>query len=255
MWGIIPAAGLGTRIQPLAFSKELLPLGSRFSDGIERPKAVSEYLVERMLRAGVDKVCFVISPGKSDIVRYYGSGIGGAQICYVVQPTAAGLCDAIFRGLPLVRDDEPVLVGLPDTLWYPDDAFTALQGDWLSLLLFPVKHPELFDAVVSDESGRVREIQVKTQDASSHWVWGGFRMSGRVLAALHDLWIEREREDAYVGTLVNEYIARGGYVTSHKAGAQYFDVGTLDGYRQAMRSLEPALAPMSNNPTQTERGA
>jgi len=29
MWGIIPAAGLGSRIQPLAFSKELLPVGSR----------------------------------------------------------------------------------------------------------------------------------------------------------------------------------------------------------------------------------
>ena len=28
MWGIIPAAGNGTRIQPLAFSKELLPVGS-----------------------------------------------------------------------------------------------------------------------------------------------------------------------------------------------------------------------------------
>ena len=33
MWGIIPAAGNGTRIQPLAFSKELLPVGSRQQDG------------------------------------------------------------------------------------------------------------------------------------------------------------------------------------------------------------------------------
>jgi glucose-1-phosphate thymidylyltransferase len=29
MWGIIPAAGKGSRIQPLAFSKELLPVGAR----------------------------------------------------------------------------------------------------------------------------------------------------------------------------------------------------------------------------------
>ena len=29
MWGIIPAAGQGSRMQPLAFSKELLPVGSR----------------------------------------------------------------------------------------------------------------------------------------------------------------------------------------------------------------------------------
>ena len=49
MWGIIPAAGLGSRIQPLAFSKELLPVGSRLDGEIERPRAVSEYLVERMI--------------------------------------------------------------------------------------------------------------------------------------------------------------------------------------------------------------
>ena len=34
MWGIIPAAGKGSRIQPLAFSKELLPVGSRY-DGAD----------------------------------------------------------------------------------------------------------------------------------------------------------------------------------------------------------------------------
>ena len=50
MWGVIPAAGNGTRIQPLAFSKELLPLGGRWEER-ERPCAVSEYLVERMILA------------------------------------------------------------------------------------------------------------------------------------------------------------------------------------------------------------
>ena len=51
MIGIIPAAGAGQRIQPLGCSKELLPVGSRTVDGVERPKAVSEYLVERMIAA------------------------------------------------------------------------------------------------------------------------------------------------------------------------------------------------------------
>ncbi len=71
MIGIIPAAGAGLRIQPLGCSKELLPVGSREVDGIERPKAVSEYLVERMIAAGARQICMVISAEKSDIVRYY----------------------------------------------------------------------------------------------------------------------------------------------------------------------------------------
>jgi len=237
MWGIIPAAGIGSRIQPLAFSKELLPVGSRILDGVERPKAVSEYVVERMLAAGVDKICFVISPGKSDIVKYYESGIGDAQVCYVVQPKASGLCDAIFRALPLVREDEPVLVGLPDTVWFPERGYRALTGDQLSFLLFPVEQPQLFDAVVCDDEGNVLEIQVKQEDARSSWIWGGFRMSGRVLSELHALWLERDRRDPYVGTLVNEYIARGGRVTAVRAGETYFDVGTVEGYRHAMGLL------------------
>src|ERR1043165_1055618 len=90
MWGIVPAAGIGSRIQPLAFSKELLPVGSRLDGEAERPRAVSEYLVERMLIAGATHICFVISPGKSDIVSYYGGEIGGAALCYAVQQQPNG---------------------------------------------------------------------------------------------------------------------------------------------------------------------
>jgi glucose-1-phosphate thymidylyltransferase len=67
MWGIVPAAGLGSRMQPLAFSKELLPVGSHVDGGRERPRAVSEYLVERMIAGGATKICFVIASGTSDI--------------------------------------------------------------------------------------------------------------------------------------------------------------------------------------------
>src|SRR6185369_14756190 len=116
MWGVVPAAGGGSRIQPLAFSKELLPVGSRFEGDTERPRAVSEYLVERMITAGATKICFVISPGKSDILEYYGGRVYCADVCYTLQPSALGLCDAIFRALPFVGADEPVLVGLPDTV-------------------------------------------------------------------------------------------------------------------------------------------
>src|ERR671917_2708125 len=151
MWGIVPAAGRGSRIQPLAFSKELLPVGSRFDSGTERPCAVSEYLVERMILGGARKICFVISPGKSDIMEYYGGSYGEAAIAYVVQPEPSGLCDAIFRATPLIRPEESVLVGLPDTIWFPAAALAGLADDVLSFLLFPVERPEFFDAVVLDE--------------------------------------------------------------------------------------------------------
>lgn len=237
MWGVIPAAGLGSRIQPLAFSKELLPVGTRRDGDVERPRAVSEYLIDRMILAGATRICMVISPGKSDIVEYYGASVGPAHLCYVVQPVAAGLCDAIFRALPWIQPEEEVLVGLPDTVWFPEHGLRSLDGGGLSFLLFPVEHPELFDAVVTDEKGRVLEIQVKQQDARSQWVWGAFKLTGAVMRELHDLWCERGRTDPYIGTLVNEYLARGGSARAVRAGEAYVDVGTLHGYREAIQLL------------------
>ncbi len=237
MWGILPAAGLGSRIQPLAFSKELLPVGSRFDDGVERPRAVSEYLVERLIAGGADKLCFVISPGKSDILAYYGSRIWGADIVYVVQPAAGGLCDALFRALPVVGPDEPVAIGLPDTIWFPENGIADLPPDVLSFLLFPVERPELFDAVVTDQAGEVLEIEVKRAGARSNWIWGALKMPGSVFHELHRLWCEPGRHDEYLGTLVNAYLASGGRAIGVRGGTAYVDVGTLHGYREAMALL------------------
>jgi dTDP-glucose pyrophosphorylase len=244
MWGIVPAAGNGTRIQPLAFSKELLPVGSWIdANGVERPRAVSEYLVDRMVRGGADKICFVISPWKSDILQYFGGALDGASIAYVIQDRAAGLCDAIFRALPLIGADEQVIVGLPDTIWFPDDALRALPDGRLSFLLFPVEHPELFDAVETDANGRVQRIEVKSAEASSRWIWGAFKLPGAMLHQLHALWVRRECGDQFIGTLVNAWLAIGGEAEGVRAGESYVDVGTLHGYREAIGLLGGRAAP------------
>jgi dTDP-glucose pyrophosphorylase len=237
MWGIVPAAGAGSRIQPLAFSKELLPVGSRMDQGAERPRAVSEYLVERMILGGAERICFVIAPGKSDIMEYYGTRPCAAEICYTVQPKPSGLCDAIFRALPFIPPDEFALVGLPDTIWFPEDGLRALGPEPLSFLLFPVDRPERFDAVLTGPDDRVVEIRVKRADAGTSWIWGAFKLSGRTLRDLRDLWLQRDRRDEYVGTLVNAWLARNGRAVGRRAGERYVDVGTLNGYREAIRVL------------------
>ncbi len=213
-------------------------MGSRVEDGKERPRAISEYLVERMIRGGADKLCFVISPGKTDILEYYGSRLWGADIAYVVQPSPGGLCDAVFRALPLVRADESVLIGLPDTLWSPEDGFCRLPDGVLCFLLFPVEHPELFDAVVTDKSGAVVEIEVKKAAARSNWIWGAIKMPGSVFHTLYELWCRPDRGDEYLGTLVNAWLAEGGQAVGIPAGEAYVDVGTLHGYRSAIRLLD-----------------
>jgi len=240
MIGIIPAAGAGQRMQPLGCSKELLPVGSRVIDGVERPKAVSEYLVERIIAAGATQICMVISAEKSDIVRYYAERSYAADIFYVVQQRPMGLCDALFRAEPFAQLHEEVLIGLPDTIWFPENAYLrALDHSVASvnLLLFPVNNPSAFDAVIGNQEGLVSRIVVKQPIPASNWIWGAMTMPGQTLRALRLLWESRHRGDEYLGSLLNAYVEAGNVIHGLRLGETYMDVGTLAGYRAALDYL------------------
>jgi dTDP-glucose pyrophosphorylase len=262
--GIIPAAGEGQRIQPLGCSKELLPVGSRRIDGLERPKAVSEYLVERMIAAGAEQICMVISPDKSDIIRYYAERDYAAEIFYVLQKEPRGLCDALFRAEIFAREHAQVLIGLPDTIWFPENAYrpslealrpaagpaqtphlvTGHPGSEaeVSLVLFPVIDPSAFDAVVCGDLGYVERVEVKKPDANSHWIWGAVTATGNAFHALKLLWEARHREDQFLGDLLNAYIEAGNLVHAGFFGEMYMDVGTLQGYHAAQDFLRGLTA-------------
>ena len=247
MIGVIPAAGAGQRIQPLGCSKELLPVGSRVIEGVERPKAVSEYLVERMIAAGAEQICMVISAEKSDIVKYYAERGYAAEIFYVVQQKPEGLCDALFRAEPFARTHDHVLIGLPDTIWFPENAYRrALEGETaeVNLVLFPVDDPSAFDSVSCDELGYVQEVEVKKPGARSHWIWGAVTASGAAFRSLRLLWEARHRADEFLGHLLNAYLEAGNPVRGKFVGESYMDVGTLEGYRRAqdfLRNIRPGL--------------
>ncbi|MGC2111599.1 MAG: sugar phosphate nucleotidyltransferase [Candidatus Korobacteraceae bacterium] len=249
MIGVVPAAGAGQRIQPLGCSKELLPVGSRMVDGTERPKAVSEFLIERMIAAGATRICMIISAEKSDLVRYYAERSYAAEIFYVVQRRPRGLCDALFRAEPFVGPQEQVLIGLPDTIWFPGNAYgpaLAEPSAPVNLVLFPVDNPSLFDAVRCDEYDRVTSIEVKAPHPGSHWVWGALTISGEAFHALKLLWEARQRSDEYLGTLLNAYIQAGNTVRGHRSGEVYIDVGTMEGYRRALDFLHNRSLPVSS---------
>ncbi len=99
--GIIPAAGAGQRIQPLGCSKELLPVGSRVIDGVERPEGhlgVPGGAHDRR-RRNADLHGHLAE--KSDIVRYYAERSYAAEIFYVVQQHPQAYATRCFARSPL----------------------------------------------------------------------------------------------------------------------------------------------------------
>lgn len=112
MKGLIPAAGMGTRLEPitLAIPKELLMIGD---------KAVIEYVIDAMKTVGVTEITVVVGWRKHAILDYLGSGERlGVKISYVVQDERNGLAKAVSAAEHIIND-ESFLVVLGDDFFYP----------------------------------------------------------------------------------------------------------------------------------------
>lgn len=180
--GVIPAAGLSQRLAPLPSSKELFPIGFHQieADGklAWRPKPVGLYLVERMALAGLDRIAMIINRDKLDILRYFGSRSLGVPVGYVIQDNLWGMPFALDLVHPWLRDDETVLFGMPDTIFFPVDAFPRLLADHqrtgadLTLGLFPTDKPQRFGMVAFDADGRFVHTVDKPAATDLTYMWG-----------------------------------------------------------------------------------
>lgn len=114
---IIPAAGLGTRMEPVsrAVPKELLPIGS---------KPAIHWVIEEAASAGLTDIAIVLSPTKGLIFEYLAeSGLEvdlGVSFHYVTQEVPKGLADAIWQCREFA-DGEPFALLLPDNVLLSPD--------------------------------------------------------------------------------------------------------------------------------------
>lgn len=236
--GIIPAAGKGERMQPLGFSKELLPLVDA-----GRVRAVSEYIIERMILAGATEICIVIAPDKTDIVSYYADHKYKCDIFFVVQPEPLGLCDAIFRAAPYTQGHSQVLIGLPDTVWFPEGAFELADCmEDVKLNVFRAPIGSFLDSVVSDTRDLVSDVYVKSVPPnwplSYAWIWGAMAMHETSFTQLELWWsLAGQSQTMQFGDLLNLYISKGGKIRARFSGQKYMDVGTVKGYQEAQQYL------------------
>ena len=112
MKGIIPAAGMGKRLEPItnAIPKELLMVGD---------KAIIEYVIDAMKQIGIKDIVIVVGWRKTAILDYLGSGKRlGVNISYVVQDKRDGLGKAVYAGRHIIGN-EVFLVVLGDNFFYP----------------------------------------------------------------------------------------------------------------------------------------
>lgn len=179
--GVIPAAGLGSRLALPGYPKELLPIAYVAEGAVMRPMPVIEASLRQLVGAGVARALVVISDRKPELMKYLGGALG-LDIAFLNQAQPDGLTGAVALAAPWVGGVNCCLL-LPDTIVRPANALAELRALFeaencdLALGVFPTAKPKELGPVRFDGSGRVSEVQDKPAetDLNNSWaiaVWG-----------------------------------------------------------------------------------
>ena len=238
--GVIPAAGLASRLGPLGYPKELLPITYVPGEGGHlRPLPVIEASFRQLREAGISRSVVITSDRKPELMQYLGNGGGlGLDLAFVQQAQADGLAAAAALALPWTHGAKACLL-LPDTIVRPESAlrdmcklFEAENAD-LVLGVFPTAKPKELGPVRFDSQMRVIEVQDKPveTDLANSWamaVWG--RHFGALLGEA-----VKQNPAQSLGAVFQRGVDHGLNVMAvWFEGGAFYDVGTPKGLAEAL---------------------
>jgi len=248
--GLIPAAGLATRISPLSGSKELFPVGFRSLAGNDdsRPKVIAHYLLEKMRLAGITKAYIVLRKGKWDIPSYFGDGsMLDMNLAYLIMNLPFGAPYTVNQAYPYVKDAN-IALGFPDIFFEDEDAFSRIlsrQAESKSdvvLGVFPGDQPSKMDMVALDDNNQISRIEIKPVETGLRYTWGIAVWTPNFTQFMHDFLIRHYSankeadegstsviQELFLGNVIQAAIENGLRVEAVKiSDAPFIDIGTPD---------------------------
>jgi UTP--glucose-1-phosphate uridylyltransferase len=249
---IIPCGGLGTRMRPMTrwIPKELLPVGLT---------PLIHWTLAEAADAGLTRAIVVTNPAKPLLgeVALDFQPSSELRVVLVSQDRPAGLGDALMRARSLLGGD-PFAVVLPDNLFRGPNQTAAVLDAWrrhatASVLIAEVTAEEAGTkgatgrARVRDESdGSLRVIDIAEKGVGRFDTGGGgraatpigrFVLPGDVFAEFDDLARSLPPGAELDDVPVLQRLARRGELVGVRCGAEFYDVGVPEGYRQAVAAF------------------
>jgi len=159
---IILAAGEGTRMRPLTYTKPkvMLPVAN---------KPILQHLVENLSKAGIDEIVLVVGYREETVRDYFGEEFNGVKIRYVRQSKQLGTAHALLSAEHVLEDRFLMLNG--DAIVFGDD-LRKLKKEENGIAVFEVPNPEDF-GVVEISDGKVRRIIEKPEKPKSNLINAG----------------------------------------------------------------------------------
>ncbi len=237
-FGIIPAAGEGTRLRPITFSlpKHLIPLLG---------KAIIEYPLGHLAALGIRDIIVVVGY-LGDMIREYLES-RGYRVLYAFQEKRLGIAHAVYTALEQAGvSGSPIVVYLGDNILLEDlrQHYRAfMEGGYDAyVLLAPVADPRRFGVAIV-ESGRIVKLIEKPKEPPSNLAVVGvymFRDSelyAKLFRELRPSW----RGEYEMTDLIQLFIDKGYRVGYSVVSRWWKDIGTPEGLLDAMQMLIDAI--------------
>jgi glucose-1-phosphate thymidylyltransferase len=240
MKGLIPAAGLGTRLRPLTYTlpKPLLSVTN---------KPIIMYAIEDLRDAGITDIGIIVSDFVKAALEKEGLEVEGVNITYIRQAEQLGIAHAVKQARDWL-DGEDFCLYLSDNLFEDGvkryvQTFQAEQVDAV-IALVKVPNPREFGVAVLDNLGKVTRILEKPQNPPSNLaVAGVYCFKNRVLDVIDNL--NPSARGEYEITDAIQGLMRDGTVKGVEVTGWWKDTGRhddlLDANRLLLERIEPTV--------------
>ncbi|MEM4889329.1 MAG: glucose-1-phosphate thymidylyltransferase [Thermosphaera sp.] len=236
MLGLVLAAGEGSRLRPLTFSKpkHLIRLLG---------KPMIQYPVEDLVSAGIKNIGIVIGYFGDMIREILNDGSRyGASFTYIVQERRLGIAHAIYRAIETGFLNSEFVVYLGDNILSDGISnFIRLFQEKFSdvhILLAKVKDPRYFGVAILKDNKITRLVEKPREPVSNMAVVGVYMFRDpdlveRAFKSLSPSW----RGEYEITELIQWFVDNGYKVTYSEVSGWWKDVGTRESLLDAIYLL------------------
>lgn len=238
---VVPIAGKGTRLGKIARAvpKALLPYNGQ---------PTIDYIFEMLQAVNIDTAILIVGWKKEGVISYLEDGASfDMNIAYVIQPSPAGIADAVLQAEPFIKGED-FLVVLGDTLLFPKDALKLLDNAnqvMTTTVEDPTKHGmvECFEKErIMEELQRNNPLDAlglnlnKIAEKPKQWdslengnlgICGAYRFNHKIFDAIGNINPNEKTGELEISDAINGLVGEGEVVKVKVFEGTYIDMGRI----------------------------